>query len=242
MPPLARAGFSNGARAARPSGADDDRVGSLQDDDLVPASCRIPGGGLPRAIVVGQIAVGGGRDPAGRAEPGELARVRGQDARPSDPLPPLVADGERAERLGVDDRRWRVALTLDGEQGADQVGRGQARPQPGSDDERVMLVVHDPGEGVLGLDLLDVVLGEGHRRRLDDLRREQRLERLGDGQGDQTGAGPSGRPADEQRGARVVERAGDHKELAERALVAAGRALRDQRGDGLVVEHLERGR
>ena len=72
-----------------------------------------------------------------------------------------------------------------------------------------------------GLDLLDVVLGQRHRRRLDDLGREQRLERLGDGQRDQAGAGPAGGPADEQGRAGVVERAGDHEQLAERALVAA---------------------
>ena len=78
----------------------------------------------------------------------------------------------------------------------------------------------------LGVDLLDVVLGQGHRRRLDDLRREQRLERLGHGERDESRARPSGRAADEQRRAGVVERAGEDEELAERALVAALRPLR----------------
>ena len=51
-------------------------------------------------------------------------------------------------------------------------------PQPGADHDRVVLVVQDPGDRRLRVDLLDVVLGQGHRRRLDDLRGEQRLQRF----------------------------------------------------------------
>jgi hypothetical protein len=58
-----------------------------------------------------------------------------------------------------------------------------------------VVVVEDPGEGRLRVDLLDVVLGQGHRRRLDDLRCEQRLERLGHGEGHE--AAPA-RPAARQ--------------------------------------------
>ena len=56
-----------------------------------------------------------------------------------------------------------------------------ARPgaQARADDDRVVLVVEDPGERRLRVDLLDVVLGERHRRGLDHLGREQRLEGFG---------------------------------------------------------------
>ena len=221
----------------------DDGPGPLQDDDLAPARCRIPGGGRPRGIVVGQIAVGVGRDPAGRAEPGELAGVRGQDAGPSDAAPTTRRGGERAECLGVE--RPPVAgppspSTASRAPIRSAVARPGRNPGPTTSASCSWSMIRARASS--GSTSSTSSSGQGHRRRLDDLRREQRLERLGDGQGDQTGAGPSGRPADEQCGARVVERAGDHEELAERALVAAGRALRHQRGDGLVVEHLERGR
>ena len=68
-------------------------------------------------------------------------------------------------------------------------------------------MIEDPGEGRLRIDLLDVVLGQGHRGRLDDLGREQRLERLRHGQGHEPDAGPTGGPADEQGRPGVVERA-----------------------------------
>jgi len=51
----------------------------------------------------------------------------------------------------------------------------KGRSQPGADDEGVVLVVEDPGQGGLRVHLLDVILGERERRRLDDLRREERL-------------------------------------------------------------------
>ena len=108
--------------------------------------------------------------------------------------------------------------------------------RPGPDDERVVLVVEDLGERGLGIDLLDVVLGQRHRRRLDDLGGEQRLERLGHGERHEAGPGTPRGAAHEQPGAGVVERSGDHEQLPERALVAALRALRDEPRDDVVVE------
>ena len=150
-------------------------------------------------------------------------------------LPPGVDRGQRAQRLGVeDDRRAVVAGPID--EPADELGRREARAQARSHDERVVLVIEDPGEGRLRVDLLDVVLGQGHRRRLDDLGREQRLQRLGHGQRHEADPGATGRPADEQRRARVVERPGDHEQLAERALVAAHRPLGQERRHRRIVE------
>ena len=51
-----------------------------------------------------------------------------------------------------------------------------------------------------GIDLLDVVLDERHRRRLHDLGGEERLERLGHGEGHEAGPRPAGRRG--RRGAR----------------------------------------
>ena len=103
---------------------------------------------------------------------------------------------------------------------AQEVGRGQRRPQPGPDHQGVVLVVEDLRQRGLRVHLLDVVLGQGHRRGLDDLGGEQRLERLGHGEGHEAGAGTTRGAADEQRRAGVVQRARDHEQLAERALVA----------------------
>ena len=98
-----------------------------------------------------------------------------------------------------------------------------------ADDQRVVLVIEDLGQRGLRVDLLDVVLGEGHRRGLDHLGREQWLEQYGTASVDEAGTGPSRGTADEQRGARVVERTGDHQQLAEAALVAALFALGSSR-------------
>jgi len=58
----------------------------------------------------------------------------------------------------------------------DERGRGEPGPQPRTDDDRVVLVVQDPGQGVIWFELLHVVLGQAHGRGLHDLRGEQRLE------------------------------------------------------------------
>jgi hypothetical protein len=102
-----------------------------------------------------------------------------------------------------------------------------------------VLVVEDPGQGGLRVHLLDVILGERERRRLDDLRREERLERLGDGQRDEAGPGPARGLADEERGAGVVERPRHHQELPERPLVAADRSRGKQQAGAPVVEALD---
>ncbi len=162
------------------------------------------------------------------SQPGELAGVRGQDGRPAVALPPVV---HRGQRRGAPRRRARSA-------------RASVSPAPVEQRARTSSAVARPGRrpgpttiASCSWSRIRASAGSGstsstsssgrrHRRRLDDLGREQRLERLGDGERHQAGAGSTGGPADEQRGAGVVERAGDDEQLAERALVAARRALR----------------
>ena len=170
-----------------------------------------------------EIAVVRGIATRARAQPRELAGMRRQDGRAAAALPPGVHRGQRAERLGIEQDR-RLVRPGDVDQLADQLGGGQPGPQPRSDHDRVVLVVEDAGERRFGVDLLDVVLGEAHRGRLDHLGREERLERLGDRERDQAGSGASGGAADQERRPGIVERAGDDQQLAERALVAARRA------------------
>ena len=128
------------------------------------------------------------------------------------------------------------ASSRSGEKLAHELGGREARSQARPDDEGVVLVVQDAGHRGFRVDLLDVVLGQRHRRRLDDLRREQRLERFGDGQRHKAGTGPAGRTAHEEGSAGVVQRAGDDEQPTERALVAACRSLGEERGDDVVIE------
>ena len=179
---------------------------------------------------------------AAGAQPGELARVRGEHAWPGDAGPPLVRRGQRPQCLGVEDRRGAGRLLGCRQDEAQEIGRGQRRPQTGPDDEGVVVVVEDLRQRGLGIHLLDVVLGQGHRRGLDDLGGEQRLERLGHGEGHEPGAGATRGTTDEQRRAGVVQRARDHEQLAERALVATRVAHRDQARHRIVVQPVDAGR
>jgi hypothetical protein len=97
----------------------------------------------------------------------------------------------------------------------DEFGRGQTRADARTHDQAVVFVIEDARQGTVRIDLLDIVFRERHRGRLDDPGREQRLERFGNGQGDQTGAGPTGGTAHEQSRARVVERSGDDEKSPE---------------------------
>ena len=213
----------------------DDGPGALEDDDLVPGRGGVTSGGHPGIVVVDEVAVRAVLHAAAGTQPLELPRVRRQDGGPPLAAPPAVHRGERAERLGVQDDRGRLVAGPD-DQLPDELGRRESGPQPGAQHDRVVLVVEDARQRRLWVDLLDVVLGQGHRRRLDHLGREERLERLGDGERDEACAGPTGGLAHEQCGPGVVERAGDHEQLAERTLVAAERSLRQQGGRQLVVE------
>ena len=146
-------------------------------------------------------------------QPRELAGMGRQHARPEG----ARSTTRRASPSSAAPRRRGPAAAARarrrGPRGACARARSSRGPgrRPGPSDDRVVIVVEDPGDRRLRVDLLDVVLGQGHRRRLDDLRREQRLERLGNGERDEPGAGPTRGPADEQRRARVVERAGDRR-------------------------------
>ena len=144
----------------------------------------IAGSGDTCHIVVDQIAVGVGLDAGPDAESAELARVRRQHGGSSLALPPAVHRGERAQRLRVQHDR-RSLLPARVEQHPDELGGRETRPQAGADHQCVMVVIEDPRQRGLRIHLLDVVLGQRHRRRLDDLRGEQRLERLGHGQRDE---------------------------------------------------------
>ena len=169
----------------------DDRSRALEHDDLAP--------GRGRATVAATRASSSSpRSPSASGSRPLPARSRRnsptcgrQDGRPRD-RPPTTPRAWPAS--GAPRRRGRaVADRSPARRGAG----GRARPSPGRvaagpDDDRVVLVVEDAGERRLGVDLLDVVLGQRHRRRLDDLGREQRLERLGDGEGHEPDPGPAG--------------------------------------------------
>jgi hypothetical protein len=127
-------------------------------------------------VVVHQVPVVSGLVTAPGAQPAELAGVRRQHGRASITLPPAVHRGQRAERLGIEHDGGRRPLVGRRQQLAHQLRRREARPQPGPDDDRVVLVIEDARDRRLGVELLDVVLRQGHRGRLHDLRREQRLE------------------------------------------------------------------
>ena len=216
----------------------DHRLRALQDDDLAPGHGRVAGGDGPGGVVVGQIAVVRGIAAAARPEPGELAGMGSEDTRPPIAVPPALERREGAEGLGVEDDRRRASIVARRQEHPDELGGGKPRPQPGAHDDRVVIVVEDPGEGRLGIDLLDVVLGQPHRRRLDDLGREQGLERFGHGERDEPGPGPTRCAADEQGRARVVQRAREDEDLAEGAFVAALVPDRQQRRRDRVVEDL----
>ena len=198
----------------------DHRTGALEDDDLLPCGRRVPGGGDPSVVVLDQVAVGGRVDAAARAQPSEFPGVRREHPRSPLARPPAVHRRERAERLRIEHDRRRLVAGR-GDELANELGGGESRSQARTHHEGVVLVVEDAREGWFGINLFDVVLGEAHRRGLDHLGREQRLEGLGDRQRDEADAGPARRAAHQQRRARVVERAREHEQLAERALVAA---------------------
>jgi hypothetical protein len=174
-------------------------------------------------------------DATADAQPAELPSVRGDDGGPPITVPPAVHRCEGAQRLRIEHER-RTLLAPGVDQVADQLRGRQPGPQSGADDEGVVIVIEDPRKRGLGVDLFDVVLRQRHRRRLDDLRGEQWLERLRHGKRDETDARPTRGPTHEQGRSGIVERAGDHQQLAERPLVPTGRSAGQKRDDRLLVE------
>ena len=160
--PAAREGRVLERRDRHPAvGRGDHGLRALQDDDLAPRRRGVAGGRRPRGVVGGEVAVrrrGRGRCPpgAGRTRPA----CGRQHARPAVAVPPALDRRERAERLGVEDDRRRAGVVAGREEHPDELGGREARPEPRPDDDRVVLVVEDPGEGRLRVDLLDVVLGQ----------------------------------------------------------------------------------
>ena len=174
-----------------PVGRGDDGPGALEDHDLAPlhgaSAAARPGGVIGDEVAVGIGARCRCRPAAGRTRPGA-----GSGPRPADDRPTSVDRGQRAECLGVD-ARPAAAPRRRPQRSPDELDGRETGPQPGTDDQGVVLVVEDPGERRPRVDLLDVVLGQAHRRRLDDLRGEQGLERLGHGEGHEAGARPAPR-------------------------------------------------
>ena len=128
VPPLARAGFSNGAMATWPSGVAMTVRAPLRTTtwrQVVAAS---------RAAAT-RASSSSARSPSSRRlaaapgpQSGELAGVRGQHGRPSLAVPPAVHRRDRPQRLGVEHDRRRV-----GSPGADDAadGRAPAVARPG---------------------------------------------------------------------------------------------------------------
>ena len=193
-------------------------------------------GGDPRRVVVAP------RSPSARGRWPLPARSRANSpawgvrtaGRRSPSHQSSIVASERSASASSRIGAW-IGLVGD-DQPSDELGRREAGPQPGPDDDRVVFVIEDPRVRRLRVELLDIVLRQGHRRRLDDLRREHRLEGLRHGQRHEAGPGPAGRPRHQEGCAGVVERARDDEELAERALMAACRALGEQRSRDRVIE------
>ena len=149
---------------------------------------------------------------------------------------PAIYGCERPQRFRVEDRRHGLAILVRSQQPANQLGHGQARTQPRAHDQGVVVVVEDARQRLTRIHFLDVVLRQRKRRGLHDLGREEGLERLRRGQGDEPRPGAAGSRADEQGRSGVVQRPGDHQQPPEGALVAAHRSRRQQRGNRRVVE------
>ena len=102
MPPVAIAGFSNGAIAIDPSGAAMTVFAPLSTTTWRHSAAAASGRLHARLVVGGEVAVLRGVVAAPRAKPRELARVGRQDAGPLHAVPPAVRRRERAQRLGVE--------------------------------------------------------------------------------------------------------------------------------------------
>jgi hypothetical protein len=84
-----------------------------------------------------------------------------------------------------------------------------------------VIVIEDASQRLLRIYFLDIVLRKGESGCLDDLRREERLERLGSGESHEPCPSPPGGSANKQGRAGIVDRTGNHQQLAERAFVAS---------------------
>ena len=173
---------------------------------------------------------------AAGAQASELSGMRRQDRVPARGGPPAVGRRKRPKSLRVENGRRRCRLLGDRKQRGDQLACREARSKARPHHQRVVVVVEDPRQRLLGLHFFHVVLGQGHRGRLEDLGGEQGLKRFGDREGDQADAAPPGRPAHEQGGPGVVERAGQDQQFAEAALVTALRTLRQEVGGSGISE------
>ena len=227
VPPLARAGFSNGAIATSPSGVAMTVRAPLSTTHWrqAAAASRTAATRASSSAARSPSASGSRPLPARSRANSPACGVRTAGRRSPSHQSSIVASDRSASasrRIGA----WSGSSATISRRTSSAVARPGRRPGP-------MTIAscswsRIAGVGRLRVQLLDVVLGQGHRRRLDDLRGEDRLEGLRHGQRHEPGPGPAGRARDQQGRAGVVERARDDEQLAERALVAAGRPLGEQ--------------
>ena len=121
-----------GSRTARsralPSGRGDDRAGALEHDHRAPGRRRIAGRRQPGLVVVGDRSPSSARVvAAARAQPRELAGVRGQDGRPALALPPARPS---SPSTAAPRRRARSGGQLVGLAGDRPAASGRARSWP----------------------------------------------------------------------------------------------------------------
>ena len=238
MPPRGEGRVLERRDGDRPVGRGDHGPGALEDDDLAARSRPRRGGRATRASSSADRSPSSrGIAPAAGSEPGELAGVRRQHGRPVVALPPAVHRRQRAQRLGVEhDRRRRPSRRPPG------AAAGRARPWPGPGRRPGPTTIASCSWSRIraraGSGSTSSTSSSGSAIVVASTTLAANSGWSDSGTASVTSPAPArpGRPADEQRRAGVVERAGDHEQLAERALVAALRALRQQRAATIVVE------
>ena len=145
------------------------------------------------------------------------------------PVPPAVHRGHRPERLGVEHERGGIGLAGDRQQRAHELGGGEPRPQARA--RRRSRRARGRGSGPCagsGSTSSTSSSGSAIVVASTTLAAKSGWSDSGTASVTRPTPAPPGRAADEQGRAGVVERAGDDEQLPERALVAAGRPLRDE--------------
>ena len=128
VPPLASAGFSNGAMATSPSGVAMTVRAPFRTTHLAPARRGIADGGHARVVVAARSPSASGSRPLPARSRANSPACGREHRRAAVAVPPVVHRGERPERLGVEQDRRRVRLVGDDE-APDQLGGGEAGPQ-----------------------------------------------------------------------------------------------------------------
>jgi hypothetical protein len=150
---------------------------------------------------------------------------------------PAVHRCQGPERFCVEDGSASVRLPRRGPVGRGSAPSSRGWAKPRTHHQGVVIVIEYAGQR-RPLDPLPRrrPRAASQRRRLYNLGREERLERLRRGQRDEPGSGAAGGRANEQGRSGVVHRTGQDEQFSERALVATRRSLWQQCSDGDVVE------